>query len=138
MTRRIDPLTVSERSARMARVRARDTQPELFVASLLRRCRFAFVQHSAELPGRPDFVFPRRRKVVFVHGCFWHQHPRCGRRPKTRQDFWLPKLRSNRQRDLDVQRELQRKGWKCLVLWECELRDPSNVAARLKDFLKPR
>lgn len=93
--------------------------------------------HNAQLPGRPDLVFAARRRVIFVHGCFWHRHPGCrlARVPKSRVDFWRAKLDGNRRRDLLTQRELDELGWRSLVVWECELNDLDSVAMRVTGFL---
>ena len=92
--------------------------------------------HSRKLPGNPDLVFSSRAKVIFVHGCFWHQHGcRQYRMPRTRRDFWEPKLAKNRERDSLVQKELRRMGWRVLVLWECELKQPESVRERVRRFL---
>ena len=89
------------------------------------------------VPGRPDIAFPGRRKVIWVHGCFWHRHPGCAKAtlPKSRRDFWIPKLAANRHRDLVTQAEAENLGWDTLVVWECELRDPERIAHELRSFL---
>ena len=136
----MDSLTPSERSERMGRVKARGSKAEMQVRSLVHRMGFRFRLHDARLPGKPDLVFPGRRKVVFVHGCFWHRHPergcRLARMPKSRQDFWVPKLEGNRQRDLRVQGALTELGWRWIEVWECELRDPSSTGNKLRTFLE--
>ncbi|WP_255682358.1 very short patch repair endonuclease [Dyella sp. 2HG41-7] len=131
-----DRLTPEERSERMSRIRGRHTKPELIVRKLLSGMGFRYRLHHTKLPGRPDIVFPGRQKVIFVHGCFWHQHS-CGRykQPKTRPEFWVPKLISNVRRDHRNQREINRLGWKYRVVWECELKNPTKVARRLRSFL---
>jgi DNA mismatch endonuclease (patch repair protein) len=95
--------------------------------------------HRADLPGRPDLVFPGRRKVVFVHGCFWHSHadPACNRArvPKTRTEYWTAKLARNAARDRDAAIALEEAGWEALTIWECELRDPSAALTRARAFL---
>ena len=107
----------------MGRVRSRDTKPELLVRRFLHSKGLRFRLHRKELPGRPDLVFPSRRIVVFVHGCFWHQHPGCrkAKLPETRAAFWREKLLSNVQRDQKVQQALEAAGWHPLIVWECEL-----------------
>jgi DNA mismatch endonuclease (patch repair protein) len=119
----------------MRRVRHKDTKPEWVVRRLLHRLGFRYRLHRPGLPGRPDIVFPARRKAVFVHGCFWHRHQRCCRTPKSRLDFWGPKFAENRRRDLRNQRALRKQGWDFLVVWECELRDTDALASRFLDFL---
>ncbi len=93
--------------------------------------------HDPYLPGHPDMVFKGRRKAIFVHGCFWHRHEGCrlARLPKSRLDFWLPKLEGNRQRDAKKLEQLCQRGWKSLVIWECELKDLGSLEKRLRAFL---
>jgi DNA mismatch endonuclease (patch repair protein) len=135
----MDTLTTGERSRRMGRIRGKDTGPEKAVRSLLHRLGYRFRLHYKTLPGRPDIVFPRRKKVIFVHGCFWHRHPdpacRLARLPKTRLEFWLPKLEKNQQRDHAILAALSERQWQSLVIWECELKDPVETANRLVSFL---
>jgi DNA mismatch endonuclease (patch repair protein) len=133
----MDTLSRSERSERMARIRGRDTKPELLVRRLVHRCGFRYRLHRKMLPGKPDLVFPSRKKVIFVHGCFWHRHPRCvlARLPKSRLEFWVPKLTENRKRDLRNVRTLSRLGWKTHVVWECELHDTDRLEQKIRYFL---
>ncbi|MYD87522.1 MAG: DNA mismatch endonuclease Vsr [Dehalococcoidia bacterium] len=121
----------------MSRVRSRDTAPERAARRLLTDMGYRYRLHYGRVPGRPDIAFPGRRKAIWVHGCFWHQHPGCSKAalPKSRRDFWIPKLNSNRNRDLAVEAEARSRGWDTLVLWECELKAPREVADRLKRFL---
>ena len=132
-----DTLTPSERSERMARIRGRDTRPERRVRSILTDLGFRYRLQYSKLPGRPDIAFPGRRKVIWVHGCFWHRHTGCAlaRLPKSRLDFWKPKLEENRSRDLRNETEVREAGWDTLVVWECELSDESALVARLRGFL---
>ena len=124
----------------MSRVHGRDTAPERTVRRMLTDMGYRYRLQYKQVPGCPDIAFPGRRKVIWVHGCFWHQHPGCPKAamPKSREEFWVPKLEGNRKRDLNVQAEAQRTGWKTLVVWECELRDPNEVADRLNQFLGGR
>jgi DNA mismatch endonuclease (patch repair protein) len=124
----------------MAAVRGRDTRPERQVRSLVHRMGFRFRLHVRDLPGRPDIVFPRFHKVVFVHGCFWHRHPSCVRAttPQTNRDFWNAKFARNVERDANNVRSLASQGWKSLTVWECELREPAKVADRISRFLARR
>jgi DNA mismatch endonuclease (patch repair protein) len=126
--------------ARMAKIRKRDTKPELVVRRCAHRLGYRFRLHRADLPGTPDLVFPALRKVIFVNGCFWHQHTcRLGRKaPRTRQEYWLPKLTRNVARDHLVHAELRQRGWSALVVWECETRDHEALAPRLHTFLGDR
>jgi DNA mismatch endonuclease, patch repair protein len=136
-----DTLTPSQRSERMSRVRGKGSQAERLVRSLVHRLGYRHRLHRADLPGKPDLAFPSRRKVIFVHGCFWHRHPdpacKLARLPKSRQDFWTPKLEGNRLRDLCVQDQLRELGWDSLTLWECELRDRACLENKIRTFLGP-
>ena len=121
----------------MQSVRSKDTRPELAVRRAVHHMGFRYRLHVRTLPGTPDIVFPSRRKIIFVHGCFWHQHEGCprARLPKTRPDYWLPKLARTPQRDAASIEKLQAAGWSVLVVWECELAAPAAVHARLRAFL---
>jgi DNA mismatch endonuclease, patch repair protein len=134
----MDRLTAERRSANMRQIRGKNTTPELALRSLLHRLGYRFRLHRKDLPGKPDLVFPSRRKVIFVHGCFWHQHPECreGRVPGSRRDYWEPKLLRNQLRDTDAQASLKNLGWQCLVIWECELEDTTAVLKTVKRFLR--
>lgn len=133
-----DRLSPAQRSAQMSRIRSTDTQPELVVRRLLHRIGYRYRLHVAALPGRPDLVFHARKKVIFVHGCFWHRHSGCpdATLPKSRTHFWSKKLRRNVKRDEEQRSTLVALGWNVFVVWECELADPS-LARRLTDFLGP-
>lgn len=123
----------------MSRVRSTNTGPELAVRRLAHSMGYRYRLYSGELPGRPDLTFPSRRKVIFVHGCFWHGHNcHAGRkRPASNESYWLPKLARNRQRDITHRRRLKSLGWESLAVWECEARDEQALAAQLKKFLAP-
>ena len=133
----MDTLTSAERSARMALVRAKDTKPELLVRRLVHGMGYRYRLHQRNLPGTPDLVFPGRGKVIFIHGCFWHRHARCAlaRLPKSRGEFWLPKLTANAERDARNVRALRRLGWSVLTIWECQLGDTAKLAKRIRRFL---
>ncbi|WP_419940320.1 very short patch repair endonuclease [Candidatus Palauibacter sp.] len=135
----LDTLTVRERSERMSRIRSRDTKPEMRVRRLVHGLGYRYRLHSEDLPGRPDLVFRPRRKVIFVHGCFWHRHEGCSRNrtPKSpeRRDFWREKLDGNAQRDRLNEAALRRLGWEILVIWECETKDLDPLAERVRAFL---
>jgi DNA mismatch endonuclease (patch repair protein) len=133
----LDTLSPEDRSRRMALVRGANTKPELAVRRLTFGMGFRYRLHGKGLPGRPDLVFPGRRCVILVHGCFWHRHARCklARLPKSRVQFWRTKLEGNRERDRRNQRALRRRGWRVLVLWECQLRDVAKLGARIQRFL---
>lgn len=133
----MDTITPEQRSEVMRRVRGKDTGPEMAVRRLVHAMGYRYRLHRRDLAGVPDLTFPSRRKAIFVHGCFWHRHPNCAlaRIPKSRTDFWLPKLQGNRERDLRNQNTLQLEGWAILVIWECELRDLEAVSSRIRRFL---
>lgn len=127
----------------MARVKGKDTKPELRVRRLLHALGYRFRLHRRDLPGTPDLVFPGRRAVIFVHGCFWHRHPDPGcwraRLPKSRPEFWIPKLEANAARDAVNLAALAALGWRVLTIWECETtpRGAQELAARARAFLGP-
>ena len=131
--------TTPEVSARMRRIRKTDTKPELIVRRLAHRLGYRYRLHRRDLPGTPDLVFPRLRKVIFVHGCFWHQHdcPLGRKQPSTNPDYWLPKLARNVERDRSARTLLQDDGWSVLVIWECETRTSQRLADMLTQFLRP-
>lgn len=134
MTAQEDP---EERSAQMRLVRSTDTKPEVTVRKMLFRAGFRYRLHARSLPGCPDIVFPRWKKAIFVHGCFWHRHTGCrlARLPKSRLSYWEPKLEGNAVRDQGNLDELRRCGWDVLVVWECEVRRGEGLEARLFEFL---
>lgn len=134
----MDTLTPSERSTRMSLVRSKDTKPELIVRSLVHGMGFRYRLHDPSLPGKPDLVFPKSRKIIFVHGCFWHRHGTCKntRWPKSRLDFWKPKLEQNHDRDRATQKALGRLGWRVLVIWECQITNEPRLSKRLQRFLE--
>lgn len=117
----------------MRRVRSTNTTPERKVRSLLHHLGFRFRLHRKDLPGKPDIVLPKYSTVVFVHGCFWHRHTGCPRAstPATHQDYWLPKFKRTEKRDQENQKELHRRGWNVIVIWECELGEINLLAERL-------
>jgi len=121
----------------MRGIRKRDTKPELAVRRVAHALGFRFRLHRRDLPGTPDLVFPRHRKAIQVHGCFWHQHEGCklARQPKSRLDYWLPKLARNTQRDDATRGALEAAGWTCLVIWECQTQDSAALEVTLRRFL---
>lgn len=128
-----------DRSENMRAIRSRNTQPEMAVRSLVHELGYRFRLHRPDLPGKPDLAFPARRKVIFVHGCFWHSHGcKSGLTPNTNQDFWEKKLRRNKERDCNNLEALAREGWKALVIWQCELRDRPSLTLKIKRFLGRR
>lgn len=133
-----DVFTKSKRSEVMSRIKGRNTKPELAVRSLLHRMGYRFRLHRADLPGKPDIVLPRYKTVIFVHGCFWHRHKDCrfAYTPKSRTDFWLNKLESNVIHDIQVKYDLEILGWRVITVWECELRELSQLSSKLNKSLR--
>ncbi|NTV82515.1 DNA mismatch endonuclease Vsr [Chlorobaculum thiosulfatiphilum] len=129
-----------KRSWIMSRVRGKNTSPEIKIRSLVHGLGFRFRLHRKDLPGKPDLVFPSRKKIIFVHGCFWHGHD-CvrGRRvPKTNSVYWVEKIHRNIDRDAKHQSELQTLGWDVLVIWECEMRTPEILSRKILLFLQEK
>ncbi len=125
-----DVVDRNTRSRMMAAVRTKHTAPEMRVRKYLHAVGLRFRLHVRALPGAPDIVLPKYRTVIFVHGCFWHQHARCpkAKLPTTNQTFWSEKLSGNARRDRLTKQALQREGWNVLIVWECETRDPQRLA----------
>jgi DNA mismatch endonuclease, patch repair protein len=125
---------------RMKAVRGKETKPEKALRAALHRLGYRFRKNVCKLPGTPDIAFTSRRKVIFVHGCFWHQHAGCRKAtvPKTRQEYWIPKLRRVGESDVEIVAVYERMGWSVMTVWECELTGQANaVAARAAEFLGP-
>jgi DNA mismatch endonuclease (patch repair protein) len=124
----------------MRQIKDRGTKPEMIVRRLAHSMGVRYRLHAKQLPGKPDLVFAARRKVIFVHGCFWHQHPdkhcRHGRMPKSRLDYWRPKLNGNAKRDREHAAALRKLGWKSLVIWECKVGSLDSLRRRMKRFLE--
>jgi DNA mismatch endonuclease Vsr len=135
----VDTLTVAQRSERMARIRSKDTKPEMIVRRTLHQLGYRFRLHRRDLPGAPDLVFPSRKKVIFVHGCFWHAHGNCNvaNLPKSRRQYWTAKFARNKQRDDINAKLLVRSGWNVFTVWECETKDFQLLARRLLRGLGP-
>lgn len=133
-----DRFTPERRSEIMRQVKSTNTSPELFVRKLLHRLGFRFRLHRKDLPGKPDIVLPRFHAVIFVNGCFWHQHPRCRRAalPVANHEWWSQKLTRNAQRDRANTVELRKLGWIVLTVWECEISKTGHLEARLRRFLR--
>lgn len=127
-----------QRSALMARIRGKGTSPEMAVRRAAHSLGLRFRLHRRDLPGRPDLVFPKHRLVIFVHGCFWHRHPGCGRTttPKTRRDFWLGKFADNEARDRRVTALLRTAGWRVAVVWECETKDREALPQKVFELVR--
>jgi len=134
-----DTFSPDKRSWIMRQVKSKNTSPELRVRSLLHRMGYRFRLHRRDLPGAPDIVFPGRKKVIFVHGCFWHGHscPRGSRLPKSNAEYWKKKIAKNKERDRRHIEELLDLGWEALVVWECEVKDIDSLSERLRGFLGP-
>jgi DNA mismatch endonuclease (patch repair protein) len=132
-----DKISKEQRSANMRAVRVRDTAPELRVRKIAYALGCRYRLHRRDLPGKPDLAFPSRRKVIFVHGCFWHQHQGCrrGAAPTSNVEFWRPKLARNIARDTEQLAAVRKCGWSALVIWECQTKDEQRLAARLRRFL---
>jgi DNA mismatch endonuclease (patch repair protein) len=135
-----DTFTKAKRSEIMSRIGGKDTAPELFVRRLLHAMGYRFRLHRTDLPGKPDIVLPRHRKIILVHGCFWHGHPGCPRAalPTTNDEFWRKKIGKNTTRDQQVRAQLCQLNWDVLVLWQCQLKDADALLARLENFLGMR
>lgn len=132
-----DVFSTEERSQIMARVKSKNTKPEMLVRSLIHHMGFRFRLHHDKLPGKPDIVLPRHKKIVLVHGCFWHQHPGCSQaeRPTSNTEYWNKKLDRNMERDKKNKAELERLGWQVLTLWECEIKKHEALWGKLEEFL---
>jgi DNA mismatch endonuclease (patch repair protein) len=135
----VDTFNKAKRSEIMSRIGRKNTAPELRVRRLLHALGYRFRLHRNDLPGRPDIVLPRHRKVVLIHGCFWHGHPKCPRAalPTTNRLFWENKIHGNKARDRRVLRQLRRQGWDVLILWQCQLKSIESLTGRLLRFLCP-
>jgi DNA mismatch endonuclease (patch repair protein) len=128
---------VDRRSENMRRIRSKGMKPEMVVRQLAHGMGYRYRLHSPKLPGKPDLVFPRLKKIIEVRGCFWHQHGGCvdSHVPKSRVDYWRPKLQRNQQRDIENIHKLQDLGFRVLVLWECEIAKDGRLANKLRRFL---
>lgn len=122
----------------MSKIKGKDTSPEMAVRRLVYTLGYRYRLHRKELPGKPDIVFKGRRKVIFVHGCFWHGHPGCHRAtiPKTNSDFWKGKIVQNKQRDREAIKKLEGMGYRCLIIWECEIKDVERLIDNITKFLE--
>jgi DNA mismatch endonuclease, patch repair protein len=135
-----DNISAEKRSEIMSHVRSRHTEPEILVRYLIHRMGFRFRLHVDTLPGTPDIVLPRLRKIVFVNGCLWHGHARCSRAklPSSNGEFWMAKVKRNKKRDRQVISDLQSLGWDVMVVWQCRLRSKTGqiaVETTLRQFL---
>ena len=134
----MDTISPELRSRNMAAIKCSNTKPEILVRKLLHALGFRFRLHRRDLPGRPDIVLPRYNSVVFVNGCFWHQHKGCklAHKPASRQEYWVAKLERNVKRDQSSFSKLTQLGWQVIVVWECDLRNPDAVGRRLQTLLE--
>jgi len=133
-----DIVSPERRSAMMARIGSKDTQPELRVRRMAHALGFRFRLHRRDLPGTPDLVFPKFRVALFVHGCYWHRHEGCSKAytPKSRVDFWQEKFAANVERDARAAEKLRAMGWKPVVIWECETTDPARLAEIVEERIR--
>ena len=134
----VDTLTKSQRQFCMSHNKSKGTSSELLVRKLISSQKFRFSSHRKDLPGCPDIVFPSRKKVIFINGCFWHRHTcKKGRSmPATRKNFWQQKFKRTIERDKNNYKVLRRFGWKILILWECQIKNPQKIADKISNFLK--
>jgi DNA mismatch endonuclease (patch repair protein) len=133
----MDTRSPAKRSEIMSLVKSQNTSPELAVRRMLSARGYRYRLHPANLPGRPDIVFPNRRRALFIHGCFWHGHD-CpkGHPPKSRRDYWVPKIAANKLRDARQLGRLRRAGWKAMVIWQCQLKAREKLERRIERFLE--
>lgn len=127
----------STRSYNMSRIRATNTKPELLVRRYLHALGFRYTLHNKKLPGKPDIILPKYKTIIFVHGCFWHGHNNCKYYvvPKTRTDWWLNKINTNKDNDVRATKALKKAGWKIIIVWECALK-PAKLDKTLSVLLK--
>ena len=132
-----DSISKARRSANMRAVPSRNTRPEILVRRMAHSLGFRFRLHRPNLPGKPDIAFPAQQKAIFVHGCFWHQHKGCKRAtvPKSNRNFWRLKLARNVARDAMQLAAIRKRGWRALVVWECEIKNERRLAAKMRRFL---
>ena len=125
-----------QRSRNMSAIKSKNTKPEIAVRKVLHSMGYRFRLHRKDLPGSPDIVLPKYKTVIFVHGCFWHRHENCkyATTPKTREDFWNNKFRSNVERDLEIQESIKNIEWRSVVIWECETKDIENLRGKIFDI----
>jgi len=133
----MDNLTKKQRHLCMSRIRSEDTKPEIIVRKILNKHKIRYSLHSKKLPGKPDIVISKKHKVIFINGCFWHQHKGCKRQalPKTNKKYWLKKLENNVLRQEKDIAELKKMGWKSIIVWECEGKRNKHLIQRIKKLL---
>lgn len=136
----VDTVTPKRRSEIMSNIRAKGMKPEMAVRRLVHSMGYRYRLHRKDLPGKPDLSFPSRRKVIFIHGCFWHRHadPACkiSRLPQSNKEYWWPKLERNAVRDSEHVSKLGELGWETLTLWECEIERNISLQQRIRKFLE--
>lgn len=134
-----DIVTPEQRSQNMSRIKGRNTKPEMIVRSTCHDLGLRYRLHRKDLPGTPDLVFPKHRLCLFVHGCFWHRHAGCkyAYTPKSRLDFWLPKLAKNVERDMKAKRALEVSGWRVSIIWECQTKNRDTLRAEIQKLINP-
>ncbi len=133
----VDVLTKAQRSRCMSKIKGKNTKPEMVIRRLVHAMGYRYRLHRKDLPGTPDLVFPKYRKIIFVHGCYWHRHdcPYGKVRAKTNAEFWENKIQSNVARDLRYQAELKALGWEVLLIWECWIKEPEMLESTIRNFL---
>ena len=124
-----------QRSRNMSAIKSKNTKPEIAVRKVLHSMGYRFRLHGKDLPGSPDIVLPKYKTVIFVHGCFWHRHENCkyATTPKTREEFWNNKFRSNIERDLEIHEKIKNLNWRSVVIWECETKNMKNIREKIID-----
>jgi len=134
----VDHLTKDKRSWNMRLIRSKDTKPEVIVRSTLHKLGYRFRLHKKDLPGKPDIVLKKYNTIIFVHGCFWHQHKGCKRAtiPKTNREYWLPKLEKNKKKDQKYRFLLKKMGWNVITIWECETKDKKKLQKKIKSIFR--
>ena len=133
----MDIISPEKRSKIMSKIRSKNTKPEMAVRRLVHSLGYRYRLHDNKLPGKPDLVFRKHHKVIFGHGCFWHQHNSCqdGKLPSSNINYWQPKFEKNIKKDKDSQSKLEKLNWKFLVLWECEIKKRDELAKKIINFL---
>jgi len=134
----MDNLTKKQRSLCMSRIRSKNTKPELFVRRILSGSGIKYKLYPGKLPGKPDILIPSKKSVIFINGCFWHQHKYCKRKamPKTNRGYWVKKLHRNVAKQKQDLIDLKGRGFKTLIVWECQVKKPKALEKRIKSFIK--
>jgi len=134
----MDNLTKEQRHLCMSRIRSKNTKPEIVVRKIFRGLKQNFRTHVSKIPGKPDIVIPKKHAIIFINGCFWHQHKGCKRKaiPKVNLKYWETKLRNNVKRQKIIIKELRHNKWRILVIWECEIKNTNKLSKKIELFLK--